>query len=78
MDVNKITGTFAASPWQAGCKCYLGAAARAGFKYVKLASRKEICQNKREFNTEDYGTICALYGEQKCDDNQPTGEITKT
>ena len=37
-DVDKITGYFDAHPMIAGCKCYLGSAAEAGFKYSQLKS----------------------------------------
>ena len=78
--VNEIKGTFMARPWVFGCNCYLGTAARAGFKHVKLDSNKKICQDKREFNEKNYGKICALYGKQKCEDSKtpPRGKITKT
>ena len=35
-DTIKIQGAFAAKPPIAGCKCYLGAAVRKGFKFVNL------------------------------------------
>ena len=76
--VTKINGFFAATPWKFGCNCYLGRAAKSGLKYVKLASEKVKCQDKREFNENNYRKVCAKYGKQKCVKNQPLGEITKT
>ena len=35
---NRIDGNFAVEPFMAGCKCYLGTAADAGFKVME--SRK--------------------------------------
>ena len=75
-NVNKITGRFVASPWIAGCKCYLGTAARAGFTHVKLHSEKKKCQGIREFDTKTYGKVCEKYGKQKC--TRSRGEITKS
>ena len=75
----KVIGTFMATPWKFGCNCYLGTAARAGFKHVELYSEKKICQGKREFNEKTYGKVCELYGNQKCENKKspPKGEITK-
>ena len=58
--INKITGDFTAKPYIAGCKCYLGAAARKGFAFLKMenpASRKE-CKGKRDFTVDDYEDLC--------------------
>ena len=66
--VTTIMGTFAANPWEAGCKCYLGEAARHGFGYVKLEhNKKDKCNDVRSFNKADYREVCANYGKQKCD-----------
>lgn len=66
--VTTIMGTFAANPWEYGCKCYLGEAARHGFRYVKLEHpKKDICNDVRSFNDVDYREVCANYGRQKCD-----------
>ena len=79
-DVNKIKGSFDAKPMIAGCKCYLGSAARAGFKYVRLESEKEKCNEQKIFNLETYRQICAWYDKKNCADKKvPTpAEITKT
>ena len=81
-DIDKITGYFDAHPMIAGCKCYLGSAAGAGFKYIQLQSKKEICNEKKLFNVQTYGEICEWYQKHKCADKKgkmlTPGEITKT
>ena len=78
--INKITGDFTAKPYIAGCKCYLGAAARKGFTFLKMESadnRKE-CKGTRKFTadkgTENYETLCEKLKSLNC---LGTGEITK-
>lgn len=43
-----------ANTWMFGCRCYLGEAARAGFKFI------EDCETEKrlEFTTNNYGKIC--------------------
>ena len=54
LQVDRIDIRIDADPFMAGCKCYLGVAARAGFKLV------EDCETtgRMEFTTNDYGKVC--------------------
>ena len=45
--INRIRLVLAANPWEYGCRCYMGVAARAGFKYVKLLSNRRKCNEKK-------------------------------
>ena len=54
--VDRIDGYMKADPFIAGCRCYLGAAARAGFRFVEDCDPK--CKERFEFTTDDYGKIC--------------------
>ena len=76
--VNTIRGVFSANPPLAGCKCYLGAAARAGFTSVTLESKKEACQGTKQINKNNYRDICEAYAKHNCasKDDEVWGEIT--
>ena len=66
--VNKITGSFVAQPYIAGCECYLGAAARQGFRFLKMkdaANRKE-CKETREFTLGDFPEMCKTLQSFNC------------
>ena len=65
-DVNKIEGSIAANIYLAGCRCYLGAAAQANFKFVQMASKKEECNEKNEFTSTTYRGICDDYQRKNC------------
>ena len=54
--VNRIDGYFSASHFMKGCRCYLGAAARAGFKFIE-SSRGEF-SGRIEFTKNDYVIVC--------------------
>ena len=83
--VNEIVGIFSAEKHMAGCRCYLGAAARANFNFVQVnvpvnapgctifsEQRKEISAEKRSPNY--YVKVCNNLFEQGCE-NLP-GRIT--
>jgi len=81
-NVNEITGNFAAANYVGGCRCYLGAAARADFKFVQMdepgflrrcEERKEISANKLSSNY--YVKVCDTLFRQGCEDKD--GRITK-
>ena len=81
-NVNEITGTFASANFIGGCRCYLGAAARAEFKFVQMdepgflrrcEERKEISKNKLSPNY--YVKVCDTLFRQGCEDK--AGRITK-
>ena len=74
-ELQRITGQFDANPFIKGCNCYLGAAARANFRFVKFQSSKEECSRQREFNSNTYRGICEQYVTMKCTDG--IGEVTK-
>ena len=63
----------------AGCKCYLGAAARAGFKYVTMQSGRNECDAEQTFNANTYEDLCNYYKKHKCGsrENAVEGKITK-
>ena len=67
-ELDEIEGFFMANPFMAGCKCYLGAAARAGFKYVQFESTKKKCNKKNKINIKNYGKVCKKYNKmsKKC------------
>ena len=50
------------------CECFLKAAAQRGFRYIKLHTQKEICNDQREFGSKNYLTVCAKYEEEACSD----------
>ena len=56
-EVNKISLMFAASPFKAGCQCYLGAAARRGFDNVQFGSSKTM----ELLTTTNYANSCKKY-----------------
>lgn len=76
-EINRIIGKFLAKPAIAGCKCYLGAAARKGFKYLKMYGKGENkrCQGKRRVTVKHYDKICNKIVLNKCSD--AWAEITK-
>ena len=80
-DVAEIIGRFmsgAGGRYESfACECFLGAAAKHGFRYVKLKSYKPECNDQRQFNEKDYLTVCAKYKKQACKDDNG-GTITKT
>ena len=62
-EVDRIDIRIDADPFMAGCKCYLGVAARAGFKFV------QDCEpaGRIEFTTNDYGKVCETLQKFKCE-----------
>ena len=62
---DRIDGYMKANPWLFGCRCYLGEAARAGFKFI------EDCENgeRLEFTKNNYGKICEDLQKIKCRGN---------
>jgi hypothetical protein len=78
-NLDKIHGYFTASNAIGGCKCYLGAAARKGFKYVKLDSNKKGCKGKKVVTSLTYDAICKKFEKNGCgsDTNPVDGIITK-
>ena len=56
--INQITGSFRSLPYMAGCKCYLGAAARQGFKFLKIENISRDCDGTREFTVKNYEDKC--------------------
>ena len=84
--VKEIVGIFSAEKHMAGCRCYLGAAARADFKFVQIdvpvnvpgctvfsEQKKEISAEKRSPNY--YVKVCNNLFEQGC--KVLPGKITK-
>ena len=59
--VNRLDGHFASEPFMAGCKCYLGTAADAGFKVV--AHRK--IKGKFTFDKKNYDRVCQYFEHKK-------------
>ena len=53
-EATRIDGHFAAEPFMAGCQCFLGTAAIADFKFLKIGSFKK----RLEFTKENYVRIC--------------------
>ena len=62
--VDRIDGYMKADPFIAGCKCYLGVAARAGFRFVEDCDPKS--EGRIEFTPDDYGKICEDLQKDKC------------
>lgn len=76
-EVNKIKLQFTAEPFLAGCKCYLGAAARFGFDNVQFHTfPNEKCKELKLLTTKNYAIICKEYKKNKC--GVLPWEITKT
>ena len=59
-EIMKIQGYFAANPFEAGCKCYLGQASKLDFRYVQIFFEKKECKpsGKIPFDEKDYGKVC--------------------
>ena len=74
-NIDRIEGRFLPDHFMKGCRCYLGSAARAGFKFVELGGMKEQCQGKIEFDEYNYVETCEEYEKKKCQGEN--GKITK-
>ena len=72
--VNRITGFVFTKPVIKGCRCYLGAAARKGFKFVKLHNDLEECTGVKKLSVGNYASMCKTFKKKKC---YGRGEITK-
>ena len=68
-EVNQVEGIFVAKPWEAGCKCYLNSAARAGYRYVDLQSPNPDCKGPKPLTVENYSELCLWYRDNKCVEN---------
>ena len=65
--VDRIDSDMKVNPFLAGCRCYLGVAARAGFRFIEdcdLAS--EGPEGRIKFTTNDYEKICETLPKSKC------------
>lgn len=80
-DVNEISFKFAAKPFVAGCKCYLGEAARLGFNTVQVLTEtymsKKSCAKVRKLTSKNYPDICEKYEKNKCDSYHENWAIKK-
>ena len=66
IQTDRIDGYMKADPFIAGCNCYLGAAARAGFRFVEDCD--DASAGRIEFTKNDYGQICeSLEKAGKCE-----------
>ena len=79
--VNEIKGTFTGTNFIAGCRCYLGAAARAKFEFVQMdepgflrrcEEKKRISANK--LSPDYYVKVCDTLLREGCEDKP--GRIT--
>ena len=79
--VNEIKGTFTGTNFMAGCRCYLGAAARAKFEFVQMdepgflrrcEEKKRISANK--LSPDYYVKVCDTLLREGCEDKP--GRIT--
>ena len=88
LDVKKISFHFAAKPFVAGCKCYLGEAERLGFNNVQVLpptymifdTRKKLpkaCTKERKLTAKNYPSICAIYEDNECSGIGVDWAITK-
>ena len=55
-EVNRIDGYFSASYFMKGCRCYLEAAARAGFKFIE--NSRGAFSGRIEFTKDNYVIVC--------------------
>ena len=55
--VNRIEGSFTANPFIAGCRCYLGQAAKKGFRFVEIGADSS---RNFKFTEKTYVKICEL------------------
>ena len=69
-EVKEIQGMFGAEPMIVGCRCYLGAAARAGFTSVRLDSKKKGCTEPEPISPTEgkhfYADLCKKWKKLKC------------
>ena len=72
--INRITGYFNAKPYIAGCKCYMGAAAIHGFRFLKMDDDRKGCRGTKEFTVDNYTETCEMLLRSKCDGR---AEMTK-
>ena len=75
-NIDRIEGRFLPDHFMKGCRCYLGSAARAGFKFVEFIEFNNISLGKIEFGEHNYKSICEEY-EKKKSMAMGKGKITK-
>ena len=68
---NRIALTFLARPYIAGCKCYLGAAAKKGFKFLRMfgllgSENNRHCVGKRDLTRKNYENVCKILKKHSC------------
>jgi len=73
-EATRIDGHFAAEPFMAGCQCFLGTAAIAGFKFLKVGRAK----GRIEFNKENYVTTCTAIEKRNLSGDKMNAKIFKT
>ena len=76
--INKITGSFTADPFIKICKCYLGAAARQGFKFLRVDANSggtSFCIGSKPLTVDNYAEMCENLEINKC---YVGAEITRT
>ena len=64
LNVDRIDGQFAADPYMAGCRCYLGVAADFEFKWIEACDK--VTPERMEFTTTNYVQVCEKLKKQKC------------
>ena len=71
---DRIDGHFAADPFMAGCKCFLGPAADAGFNAVESRMIKGKIQ---KFNKQSVVKVCENFQKKKIFGNAKILKIKK-
>ena len=66
--LRQLRGQLSAHPFMAGCRCYLGSAARRGFTAVSFNSPRPECTAVREFNVNNYQSNCKEFDDLNCND----------
>ena len=75
--INQITGSFTADPFIKICKCYLGVAARQGFKFLRVDANSggtSFCIGTKPLTVDNYAEMCETFSRNKC---YGKGEMTK-
>jgi len=73
-EATRIDGHFAAKPFMAGCQCFLGTAAIAGFQFLKLGR----ANGRIQFTKENFVRTCEALEKRNLSGEMSNAKIFKT